>query len=68
MPTSRHATLGDLWFQVENRIERQDPLIYDVLAETGQMFDNVRHMRWFRYAVAQAMIGNVKRYAHLELD
>lgn len=28
-------------------IEDDDPIIYDVADETGQIVDNVKHMRWF---------------------
>ena len=62
------ATIADLYRVVDWRLEHPDTLVYDLLADTGQMLDNVRHMRWFRNAIAQALIDNVKRYAHLSLD
>ncbi len=36
-------------------IEQRKPICYDVAAEYGQMFDNVKHMRWFVRAVAEAL-------------
>ncbi len=36
-------------------IERQDPICFDVAAEHGQMFDNVKHMKWFVTALAEEM-------------
>ena len=62
------ATLAELFRQVDRRIEHPDDLVYDVLAENGQMLDIVRHMRWFRLVVAHAMIDTVKRYAHLSIE
>lgn len=61
----KKATIGDLWRVVDWRLEHPDVLVYDVLADAGQMLDNVRHTRWLRHAVALAVIDNVKRYAHL---
>lgn len=34
-------------------------VIYDVAAETGQMVGNVKHMRWFVLAVADAIHGEL---------
>jgi hypothetical protein len=31
-------------------------VVYDVAAETGQMVGNVKHMSWFRHAVAEAIM------------
>lgn len=36
-------------------IDRRDPRCFDVAAEYGQMFDNVKHMAWFVRAVAEAL-------------
>jgi hypothetical protein len=30
-------------------------LVYDIAADCGQIVDNVKHMRWFRQAVADEM-------------
>src|SRR5208282_585562 len=39
----------------EEAIQNDDDIIYDVAANAGQMVDNVRHMEWFRDAVAEAI-------------
>ena len=36
-------------------IEREDTVCFDVAAEHGQMFLNVKHMKWFVDAVAEAI-------------
>lgn len=36
-------------------IMREDPICFDVAAEHGQMFGNVKHMKWFVEAVAEEM-------------
>ena len=38
-------------------IEREETVCFDVAADSGQMFDNVKHMRWFIEAVADAVKG-----------
>ena len=61
------ATLKDLRFAVDAKIEAAGDLVYDVAAEHGQIFDNVKHLAWFRRAVAQELINTTARYAHLEV-
>ena len=41
-------------------IEQEATVCYDVAAEHGQMFENVRHMRWFVQAVAHALRPSVE--------
>lgn len=36
-------------------IENEDTVCFDVAAEHGQIFGNVKHMRWFAEAVAEAL-------------
>ena len=44
------------WRQrVESAIERRDRLCFDVCANVGQVFDNVKHMRWFKEGLAREM-------------
>jgi hypothetical protein len=40
--------------RVQRLIDRRDQVCFDVCVETCQIFDNVKHMRWFRRAVADA--------------
>jgi len=40
--------------RVQQLIDRRDQVCFDVCVETCQIFDNVKHMRWFRRAVADA--------------
>lgn len=41
--------------KAKRAIRRGAPVCYDICAETGQMFDNVKHMRWFLEAVADEL-------------
>jgi len=43
-------------------IDDGDEICYDVAANQGQMFDNVKHMRWFVKAVAEEVAGMEKEY------
>jgi hypothetical protein len=61
------AKLKDLMFDVDAKIEAAVVLVYDVAAMHGQLFDNVKHLAWFRRAVAQELINTRARYAHLEV-
>lgn len=36
-------------------IERGDDICYDVATNAGQIFDNVKHMKWFVEAVAEEL-------------
>jgi hypothetical protein len=36
-------------------IDREDVICFDVAAENGQQFHNVKHLGWFKIAVAKAM-------------
>lgn len=40
---------------VRRAIQKRKPICFDVAAEHGQLFDNVKHLRWFRNAVAAEM-------------
>jgi len=46
-----------LMARARRHIERRTELAFDVAWESGQMFDNVRHMRWFLVAVARELEG-----------
>jgi hypothetical protein len=46
-------------------IDQDEEFIYDVASQTGQIVANVKHMRWFRLAVAQYLIDSFKRYLEL---
>ena len=61
------ATLKELFEKARGRIERRDILIYDLAANLGQLVDNVKDTRWFLFEVAQEMIDNFAKYAHLSL-
>lgn len=58
-------TQADLLRRAERAITAEESVVWDVCAETGQMFGNVRHMRWFVYAVANQIIQDTAAYAHL---
>jgi len=39
----------------QQAIDNEDEVCFDVAAEFGQMFANVKHMSWFVEAVAQEL-------------
>jgi hypothetical protein len=41
--------------EASEAIERQDEIVYDVASDSGQIVGNVKHMEWFRHAVALAI-------------
>lgn len=48
-------TIEDLMKRAKVAIEEDEPVIYDVAANEGQVVNNVKHMRWFIEAVAQEL-------------
>lgn len=60
------ATLEDLKNRAQRAIDTGEDIIYDVAAETSQMVGNVKHMRWFKVAVMNALIGTYAKYSHLD--
>lgn len=62
------ATLEELYKVVDNAIKRGDDVCYDVAANEGQVFGNVKHMQWFRDAMAQDFIVSTRKYRHLKLE
>ena len=59
-------TWDDVLRRADALIEDDDNLIYDVAAERGQIVDNIKHMRWFRHAVALEVIASNTKYADVE--
>lgn len=59
------ATVEDLLARAESAIERDEGFVHDVAADSGQMVDNVGHMRWFVEAVANWLIDNTGRWSRL---
>jgi len=48
-------TWHDYLTQADELIEAEDTLAFDVADLHGQIFANVKHMRWFREAVAEML-------------
>ena len=48
-------TKQDAIKKAQIHIERETSLAYDVLAEHGQIFGNVCHMKWFLLAIAEEL-------------
>jgi hypothetical protein len=72
LPPRRAASKGaptakELLSRAEEAIENDEHFIYDVAADTGQMVDNVRHMKWFLRAVANWLIEDEDKWSHLPL-
>jgi DNA-directed RNA polymerase subunit M/transcription elongation factor TFIIS len=49
--------------QARELIDRDDPIIYDVAADVGQIVDNVKHMSWFAKQVAEWLSDDPSYYA-----
>jgi hypothetical protein len=47
-----HVEAGDSLQAAREAIEREDDVCFDVAADHGQIFANVKHMTWFVEAVA----------------
>lgn len=58
-------TLEDLLSRAASAISRKEQVAHDVADENGQIFGNVAHMRWFRYAVATELTQRHKSWEHL---
>jgi len=41
--------------EANEAIERGDAIVYDTASDSGQIVGNVKHMEWFRQAVARAI-------------
>jgi hypothetical protein len=41
--------------KAEKAIERGDERCFDLAVEYGQIFDNIKHMRWFIQIVAETL-------------
>ena len=39
----------------ENAIDREEVVCFDVAADCGQLFANVKHLTWFKRAVAEEL-------------
>lgn len=50
----------------QRHIDSESTTAYDVARSNGDMFANVKHMRWFVCAVANQLIVDVKRYQTLK--
>ena len=61
------ATLKDLMARADACIEAENDLVCDVAAEHCQIVGNVKHMTWFRNAVAKELTETVRKYEHLEV-
>jgi hypothetical protein len=44
------------WEAAEAHITRHSEVVQDVLDDLGQMYDNVKHMRWCQVQVANELI------------
>ncbi len=48
--------------EAKQLIERNDPMIFDVAANKGQIVDNVKHMSWFVREVAEWLAESDERF------
>ena len=56
-----------LLLQAREAIEREDVICFDICANCGQIFGNVKHMRWFVRAVADELGGSQLSVRRCEL-
>jgi hypothetical protein len=60
-------TLPELLSRAESAISRKEDLVYEVAdAHGGQIVGNVGHMRWFKLAVAEELVGRFAVWEHLK--
>jgi hypothetical protein len=45
----------DWYWKAAEAIDREARVCFDVAADCGQMFGNVKHMTWFHRAVAEEL-------------
>ena len=62
---ARRATIEDLEDRVAAAVQFGEEWCRDVADAYGQIFENVEHMRWFRKACGEALIGTTAKYYHL---
>ena len=62
----RKATKHDLLRRATRAIERDEHFIYDVAANLGQIVGNFKDTPWFVRQVANWLIDDTARYAHLQ--
>jgi ribosomal protein L29 len=58
-------TLAELGARAERAIQKREQFVLEMSAEYGQIFDNVKHMFWFRRAVAKWLTEHTKQWSHL---
>ncbi len=61
------ATPKDCLDAAQKKIDAESVVCFDICAQVGQIFGNVSHMYWFRASVANHLIRNTRKYAHLPL-
>jgi hypothetical protein len=61
------ATLRNLLERAQEAIDREEDVCFDLCADAcpDQIFGNVSHMGWFKWAVAGEIAANTKKYEHL---
>ena len=52
---SARARVRDLLRMAEAEIEEESTLVFDICANTGQLFGNVAHMTWFKREVMRVL-------------
>lgn len=61
----REALQADLQAATDRALTQDSELLYDVASAVGQIVGNVKHMHWFRVAVAQEIAARTPKYAPL---
>ncbi|MBC8737014.1 hypothetical protein F6X40_09355 [Paraburkholderia sp. UCT31] len=57
--------MQDLEARATQAIEDEEEMCFDVAANVGQMFGNVKHMQWFRRALMLDICESDASYSHL---
>lgn len=55
------AIRNDWILAAEEAIENEDQICFDVAAEYGQIFANVKHMSWFIKVVAEQIMEDTPK-------
>ena len=65
MGTLKAYAWDDVLKKAGELIEAGDNLIYDVAAERSQIVANVKHMTWFKQAIALELIDTYSKYENV---
>lgn len=67
-PNNAARKFDELMIRVDRAIQQKERACYELAQANGQDFQNVKHMRWFKLALARWFTENTGKYAHLRSE